>query len=90
MDLMQVYDKLAGQLRHVHLSDSDLTGGDQHRLPGRGKLPLTKLLAALERDGYSGAMSLELKPWPLGTPDPEVILKRMRGAVEFTREGLGS
>ena len=90
LDLMQVYDKLAGQLRHVHLSDSDLTGGDQHRLPGRGKLPLTKLLAALERDGYSGAMSLELKPWPLGTPDPEVILKRMRGAVEFTREGLGS
>lgn len=89
LDLMQVYDKLAGQLRHVHLSDSDLTGDDQHKLPGRGKLPLTELLAALVRDGYPGAVSLELKPWPLGTPNPEVILGRMREAVVFTREGLG-
>ncbi len=90
LDLMQVYDKLAGQLRHVHLSDSDLTGGDQHRLPGRGKLPLAEFLAALERDGHPGAVSLELKPWPLGAPDPEVIMKRMRGAAEFTRERLES
>ncbi len=89
LDLMEAYDKLADQLRHVHLSDSDLTGGDQHRLPGRGKLPLAEFLAVLEQDDYPGAVSLELKPWPLGTPDPEVILKRMRGAVEFTREGLG-
>ena len=89
LDLMRVYGKLADQLRHVHLSDSDLTGGDQHRLPGRGKLPLGELLAALERDGYPGAVSLELKPWPLGTPDPEKIRERMRGALEFTREGLG-
>jgi sugar phosphate isomerase/epimerase len=89
LDLIEAYDKLAGQLRHVHLSDSDLTGGDQHRLPSKGKLPLAEFLGALDRDDYPGAVSLELKPWPLGTPDPEVILKRMRGAVEFTREGLG-
>ncbi|MDP8952188.1 MAG: sugar phosphate isomerase/epimerase [Actinomycetota bacterium] len=88
LDLMEAYGKLADQLRHVHLSDSDLSGGDQHRLPGKGKLPLKELLAALERDSYPGAVSLELKPWPLGTPDPETILKRMSGALEFTREGL--
>ncbi len=50
---------------------------------------MKEFLAALERDGYSGAVSLELKPRPLGTPDPETIRKRMRGALEFTREGLG-
>jgi hypothetical protein len=33
-------------------------------------------------------VSLELKPWPLGTPDPDVILARMRAALEFTRDGL--
>ena len=88
LDLMEVYGKLADQLRHVHLSDSDLTGGDQHRVPGKGKLPLRELLAALATDHYSGAVSLELKPWPLGTPDPEVIQKRMREALRFTREGL--
>jgi sugar phosphate isomerase/epimerase len=89
LDLMEAHAKLAGQLRHVHLSDSDLTGGDQHRLPGKGKLPLKEFLAALETDGYPGAASLELKPWPLGTPNPEVILKRMREALSFTREGIG-
>ena len=88
LDLMEAYDKLANQLRHVHLSDSDLSGGDQHRLPGKGKLPLKEFLAALERDGYSGAVSLELKPWPLGAPDPDVILKRMRDALRFVREEL--
>jgi sugar phosphate isomerase/epimerase len=86
--LMEAYAKLAGQLRHVHLSDSDLSGGDQHRLPGKGKLPLKGLLAALKRDDYPGAVSLELKPWPLGAPDPGVILKRMRDASRFAREGL--
>lgn len=88
LDLMEVYGNLSRRLRHVHLSDSDLTGGDQHRLPGKGKLPLKKFLAALERDDYPGAVSLELKPWPLGTPDTEVIYKRMREALRFTREGL--
>ncbi len=88
VDLMRAYVLLSGQLRHVHLSDSDLSGGDQHRLPGKGKLPLKGLLAALERDGYPGAVSLELKPWPLGTPDPEVIQKRMRDALRFAQEGL--
>jgi sugar phosphate isomerase/epimerase len=88
VDLMHAYCLLSGQLRHVHLSDSDLTGGDQHRLPGRGRLPLKPLLAALARDGYSGAVSLELKPWPLGTPDPATILERMREALEYTRRGL--
>ena len=88
LDLMEVYGKLASQLRHVHLSDSDLTGGDQHRLPGNGKLPLKEFLSRLGESDYPGVVSLELKPWPLGTPDPEVIQKRMREALRFTREGL--
>jgi sugar phosphate isomerase/epimerase len=88
VDLMEAYDKLAGQLRHVHLSDSDLSGGDQHRLPGKGKLPLKELLARIGGSDYPGVVSLELKPWPLGTPHPNKILERMRDAMRFTREGL--
>ena len=87
VDLMRAYSILAGQLRHVHLSDSDLTGGDQHRLPGRGLLPLRPFLAALAAGVYPGAVSLELKPWPLGAPDTDTILKRMREALEFARRG---
>ena len=89
VDLMRAYSILEDQLRHVHLSDSNLEAGrDEHRLPGKGRLPLKPFLAAIGRSDYPGAISLELKPWPLGTPDPKVILERMRGALRFTREGL--
>jgi sugar phosphate isomerase/epimerase len=91
VDLLRAHSVLATQLRHVHLSDSNLElGRDEHRLPGRGRLPLKPFLAALGASGYPGAVSLELKPWPLGTPDPEAILARMRAALRFTREGLGA
>jgi sugar phosphate isomerase/epimerase len=89
VDLLRAHSALAGQLRHVHLSDSNLEmGRDEHRLPGKGRLPLKPLLAALAASGYTGAVSLELKPWPLGTPDPETILARMRAALQFTRDSL--
>jgi sugar phosphate isomerase/epimerase len=89
VDVLLAHSVLATQLRHVHLSDSNLGAGrDEHRLPGKGRLPLKPLLAALGTGGYPGAVSLELKPWPLGTPDPEIILERMRAALAFTREGI--
>jgi sugar phosphate isomerase/epimerase len=91
VDLLRAHSVLAPQLRHVHLSDSNLQAGrDEHRLPGKGRLPLKPFLAALGASGYPGAVSLELKPWPLGAPDRETILRRMRAASEFAREGLGA
>jgi len=89
VDLMRAYSALAGQIRHVHLSDSDLTGGDQHRLPGRGRLPLRPFLAALAKSDYPGVVCLELKPWLLGAPDLQTIMERMREALEFARGALG-
>lgn len=86
--LMYAWELLEEQLRHVHLSDSNLTGRDEHRVPGRGKLPLRQFLAALVQSEYPGVVSLELKPWPLGVPKPETVLERMREALAFTREGL--
>lgn len=86
---MRAFAVLEGRLRHVHLSDSNLTGRDEHRLPGTGKLPLERFLSALARSDYPGVVSLELKPWPLGAPDPATILEKMRGALEFTRGALG-
>jgi len=89
VDLLRAHSVLATQLRHVHLSDSNLVAGrDEHRLPGKGRLPLKPFLAALGASGFGGAVCLELKPWPLGTPDPETILRRMDAALRFTREGL--
>ncbi len=88
LDLMGFYSRVASRLRHVHLSDSDLTGGDQHRLPGRGRLPLKPLLGALAADRFSGTVSLELKPFQAGAPHPEKVLQRMGEALEYARSGL--
>ena len=89
VDLLRAHSVLAEQLRHIHLSDSNLEAGrDEHRPPGKGRLPLKPFLAALAASGYQGAVSLELKPWPLGTPDPELILERMWAARRFTSDGL--
>jgi sugar phosphate isomerase/epimerase len=89
VDLLRAHSVLARQLRHVHLSDSNLEAGrDEHRMPGKGRLPLKPFLAALATSGYPGAVSLELKPWPLGAPDPAIIQERMWAACRFTSEGL--
>ena len=91
VDILRAHSVLATQLRHVHLSDSNLeVGRDEHRLPGKGRLALKPFLAALGRAVIPVPYGLELKPWPLGTPDPEAIQERMRAALRFTREGLGA
>ena len=39
VDILRAHSVLATQLRHVHLSDSNLEAGrDEHRLPGKGRL----------------------------------------------------
>lgn len=88
VDVMHALEVLGPQLRHIHLSDSKLTGRDEHRVPGKGKLPLKEFLANLARIDYPGVVSLELKPWPLGVPKTETVLERMREALAYTREGL--
>lgn len=90
VDIIQAFHALGDRVRHVHLSDSRLSGRDEHRLPGQGKLPLKYFLSLLGSNDYPGAVCLELKPWPLGAPDPEKILFRMRTSLEFVREGLAS
>lgn len=87
--VLRAREVLEEQLCHVHLSDSRLIGRDDHRPPGKGRLPLKELLSGISAQGYPGAISLELKPRPLGAPDPEKILRRMRESLQFTREGLG-
>ncbi|WP_273846229.1 sugar phosphate isomerase/epimerase family protein [Rubrobacter calidifluminis] len=88
VDILQALSALTGQLRHVHLSDSRLEGGDEHRLPGQGKLPLRRFLRELGSTGYGGAVSLELRPRALGAPEEEKIRYRMRATLEYVREGM--
>lgn len=88
VDLLHAWGVLGEQVRHIHFSDSNMTGRDEHRVPGRGSLPLEEFLAELRASDYPGVVSLELKPWPLGAPKEGVILDRMREGLEYTRRGL--
>lgn len=59
LEPVEVYSRLHGQVRHVHLSNFN---GREHRRPEDGHLHLDQLLAAMATGGYQGLICLELDP----------------------------
>jgi sugar phosphate isomerase/epimerase len=51
---------MGDRVRHLHLSDSTSTRGDEHLPPGDGTLPLAELAAAMVADGFDGQVVLEV------------------------------
>ena len=84
-DLLDVYERLKERIVHVHLSNFN---GQEHRLPEDGHLPLAELLRRLRRDGYEGAVSLEVGPEVLQAEDEGQVRRHLRRVVAFFREHL--
>lgn len=84
-DLLAVYERLKERIVHVHMSNFD---GNEHRLPEDGHLPLGKLLQRLARDGYRGAVTLEVGPEVLEAEDEARVQVHLRRAITFFREQL--
>ena len=80
-----VYERLKARVVHVHLSNFD---GEEHRPPQEGHLPLAEFLQRLKRDGYEGAVSVELNPDVLQPEDEELVRVCLRDAAAFCREHL--
>lgn len=59
-DLIEVRQRFAERLRHVHMSDNAGKGWDSHLPPGEGLLPLDDFCEELVASGYDGAVSLEV------------------------------
>jgi len=59
-DLLERYRAMGDRVRHLHLSDSTSTRGDEHLPPGEGTLPLAELAAAMVADGFDGQVVLEV------------------------------
>jgi len=80
--------RLAGRIAHVHLSDCDgKVHGDLP--PGRGVTPIAEYLAAIQRTGYDGVVSLELEY----SPEPDHIVEWVTEAYASTAAimaGLGA
>lgn len=91
-----------GRLVNVHLSDlRDVSPHiekrpglhsyvKQHQLPGTGKLRLSEFLSSLARDGYSGAVTLELSPSALSIWNPRAAERKLKDAVEFVRKAIAT
>ena len=82
IDIIQTYERLAGRVAHVHLSNYN---GREHRLLQDGHLPLADFLRGLNQDGYRGVVTLELQPDALGPGDSSQVLANLRVAVDFYR-----
>jgi len=85
LDLLVVYERLKERIVHVHMSDFD---GNEHRLPGDGHLPLAELLQRLARDGYEGAVTLEVGPEVLEAEDEGQVQAHLRRAVDFCKDQI--
>ena len=87
MDIIQTYERLAGRVAHIHLSNYN---GREHRLPWDGPLPLADFLRRFAQDDYGGIVTLELQPEALGAGgDDQQVLANLRAAVDFYRRYFG-
>jgi sugar phosphate isomerase/epimerase len=59
---------MAAHTRHYHLEDIAATRVHRHLVPGRGAIDFAATLAAIEKTGYDGWLTVELYPY-LDDPD---------------------
>lgn len=76
---LEEVERLKGRIAHVHLSDCDgKVHGDLP--PGRGITPIQEYLAAIQRTGFDGVVSVELEY----SPEPERIVEWVTEAYRET------
>jgi sugar phosphate isomerase/epimerase len=73
--------RLGPRIHHVHFSDSDLRTSELHLVPGRGRLDLPAILAALREINYAGTWMLDLWGWPFPEEGSRAGLAYLREAV---------
>ena len=88
IDILAAYETLRERVGHVHLSD--FAEGQEHRLPGRGELPLDRFLAALAAHDYRGVLTVELHPDALEAGDDDEVRARLREVAAFCRRDGGA
>lgn len=83
VDILEAFEALRGEVRHIHLSD--FADEKEHRVPGRGAQPLDLFLLALDEARYDRVVTVELVPDALDAGNDEEIRTRLRETVAFCR-----
>ena len=88
-DILDAYATLSPKLAHIHLSNNAGDGRDGHLELEQGILPLDRFLTELRKDGYVGAISLELsvRRYVERPQDLVATLRRNREYVESRLSG---
>ena len=71
--------KMAPHTRHYHLEDIAATRVHQHLVPGRGAIDFAATLAAIEKTGYDGWLTVELYPY---LDDPDAAAREAKPYLE--------
>ncbi len=71
--------KMQDHTRHYHLEDIADTRVHQHLVPGRGAIDFAATLAAIQRTGYTGWLTVELYPY---IDDPDAAASEAKQFLE--------
>jgi sugar phosphate isomerase/epimerase len=88
IDILQAYRRYRTKVVHFHISNNAGKGWDSHLPVDEGILPLGRLLDEVARDGFAGALSLELDLRPYYGDDEAIREVLTRNRV-FCEERLG-
>ena len=79
-------ETMAAATKHYHFEDIAATRVHQHLIPGRGAIDLAATLAAIQRTGYDGWITIELYPY---VDHPDEAAREARDFVVNAMQHLG-
>lgn len=80
-------ERMAAHTRHYHLEDIAATRVHQHLIPGHGAIDFAATLAAIQRTGYDGWLTVELYPYIDG---PDAAAQEAREYLSTILRQLGA
>ncbi len=85
LDIIKCYKKLSDRILNIHISDYDKF---EHLEPGKGILPLSRLLETLKSYNYKGLLTIELQPLDKQGDDIRQEEKRIHNSFVFCKKFL--
>ncbi|MFW0795202.1 sugar phosphate isomerase/epimerase [Gordonia sp. CPCC 205515] len=86
VDALALFERMGGNLKHLHLADGDGAPTDEHMLPGDGGQPCAEVCRRLAAGDFAGAVVLEVTTSSARTkPERSALLAR---SLDFARQHL--
>jgi len=83
-DPIEMAERLADRLRHVHLTDGSGSAKDEHLVPGRGEMGAGSFLRHLATTGFDGEIVVEINTRKCGSREERE--DDLRESLDFARE----